>query len=285
MKRCPTCSRTFTDPTLSFCIEDGTPLVPVSPADDETTIVGQSPGAGETPPTPYQPPDWRAPVYPPQGSPHSPGGQSGSRAWPWIAGIFAIVVLGFIALGIVGALLIPRALRSSAEDTPNSNTEQSTTVDNGANANDAAASSDSEPLDNNENTNTDAEVVDGSPPPTDKAKVLADLTELEHEWTVANINADKRKLEQILADDYVGGAEGERDRTKAEYLANLERDTSIETWAFEDLEVTLTGDRASLTGVLRIQFHNGPAAFRFTDKFVWRDGRWQAVSSRVKQLK
>src|SRR6266496_1132396 len=37
MKRCPTCKRMFED-TLSFCLEDGTPLVPAG-ADSEATLV------------------------------------------------------------------------------------------------------------------------------------------------------------------------------------------------------------------------------------------------------
>ncbi len=281
MKRCPTCSRTFTDSNLSFCIEDGTPLIPVSPAQDETTIVGQSSGAaGEIPPTPYQPPDWRTPDYRPPGSQPATGSRRGRRVWPWIAGIFAVIVIGFIALGIVAALVIPRAMRSGANE-DNSNSQPSTAGNAGVNSNDSAE--DLEPANGNDNTNRDADDNESSPP-TDEEKVLADLTELEHEWTVANINADKGKLDRILADDYVGGLEGGEDRTKAEYLATLERDTSIESWNFENLKVTLTGDRASLTGILRVQFQSGKASYRFTDKFVWRDGRWQAVSSRVKPL-
>ena len=35
-----------------------------------------------------------------------------------------------------------------------------------------------------------------TPPPTDQEQVLAQLTNLEQEWTVANINADKKKLDR-----------------------------------------------------------------------------------------
>jgi len=47
--------------------------------------------------------------------------------------------------------------------------------------------------------------------------VLQDLTDLEHEWTVANINADKKKLDRILADDYVGASADGTPQGKAEY--------------------------------------------------------------------
>ncbi|HEY5885057.1 MAG TPA: hypothetical protein VIT88_10245 [Pyrinomonadaceae bacterium] len=39
MKRCPTCNRSYDDHTLSFCLEDGTHLVP--DYDPEATVVGQ----------------------------------------------------------------------------------------------------------------------------------------------------------------------------------------------------------------------------------------------------
>ena len=116
--------------------------------------------------------------------------------------------------------------------------------------------------------------------------MLAALTDLEHEWTVANINADKQKLNRILADDYVGMSNDEGEsQGKAEYIRRITPDTTIQNWKFEDLKLNLMSERATLEGVLRLQFPDQEAAFRFTDKFVWRDGRWQAVSSEVSRIK
>ena len=42
MKRCRTCNRTYTDPNLSYCIDDGTPLITEAVADDESTVVNTS---------------------------------------------------------------------------------------------------------------------------------------------------------------------------------------------------------------------------------------------------
>lgn len=117
--------------------------------------------------------------------------------------------------------------------------------------------------------------------PTDKAAVLGQLTDLEHEWTVANINADKAKLNRILADDYVGTTFDGQTQGKADYLRTIERDTTIKNWEFDDLEVDLLGDRATLKGVVRLELQDGEREFGFVDKFVWRDGRWQATSSVV----
>ena len=51
MKRCPTCNRTYTDPSLNFCLEDGTPLTTDAP-DPNATIRYPGPrDTSEPPPT------------------------------------------------------------------------------------------------------------------------------------------------------------------------------------------------------------------------------------------
>jgi hypothetical protein len=125
----------------------------------------------------------------------------------------------------------------------------------------------------------------GVPPPTDKEIVLAQLKDLEHEWTVANINADKKKLAQILADDYVSAGPDGKMIGKAEYIRTITRDTNTQSWDFEDLRLTLRGDRATLIGKVRFRVQNGEQLFDFVDRFVWRDGRWQATGSEVTPVK
>jgi len=293
VKRCPTCNRTFTDQNLSFCTEDGTPLLSADTADDEATVVMPSAGEGEAgssgssgaaaprivpayqPPRSYVPPD-----YP---------GQSKRRTWPWVLGILAVVFVVFAGLGIAGAILIPKVLRASSNTNPsnlNANTAQPNNSNPNLNGRNSKQSSNSADENANSNDNSNAE---DTPPPADEEKVLQDLTDLEHEWTVANINADKRKLGRILADDYVGISEGKA-QGKAEYLKTITPDTRIQKWNFEDLKVSLKGDRATLTGIIRLEVkdergQNQDLAFRFTDKFVWRDGRWQATGSDVTPLK
>jgi hypothetical protein len=52
MKRCPSCNRTYTDLSLNFCLEDGTPLVSdVAPANDpRATVREQTPRHTSEPP-------------------------------------------------------------------------------------------------------------------------------------------------------------------------------------------------------------------------------------------
>lgn len=283
MKRCPTCNKTFTDQNLSFCLDDGTPLVPVDTSGDEATLVFPSSGDAENrvggPSRPSNEHD--VPPYQPPG-PYVPPGQGGKRkVWPWILALLAIVIVVLMGLGIAAAILIPSMFRAAS----NTNTSNfNANVQRPENYNGNLNSSNSNAQESNENINDNSDAEDTSPP-TDEEQVLADLTDLEHEWTVANINADKKKLDRILADDYVGTSSGGKTQGKAEYLKTIERDTTIQKWDFEDLKVSLTGDRATLTGVIRLQVQNQEVAFRFTDKFVWRDGRWQATSSEVTPIK
>lgn len=285
MKRCPTCNKTFTEANLSFCIDDGTPLVAVTDAAAETTIV--SPSASKASASAetevYVPRDWQRDYQPP-GS-FEPLGQK-RRVWPWVVGIVGALLIGIVGLGIALALIVPRMLRNgnvSNANVSNANLSNANVTSNqpgNSNANSTVPN-----LNTNSNSaaneNVDSADDDLNPPPTDTAEVLSDLSDIENEWTVANINADKRKLDYILADDYVGTSSDGKSQGKTDYIKTIERDTAIEKWDFEGLKVTLRGDRATLTGRIRIQVKGQEVVYSFADKFVWRDARWQAVGSEV----
>jgi len=137
---------------------------------------------------------------------------------------------------------------------------------------------------NSENTNsveTNSNINTNSPVPTDRALVLNQLKSIEQEWTAANLNADKKKLGQILADDYVGPDGTGKMQGKAEYIHNVQRDTTVQRWEFEGTHLTLRGDRATLAGKIHYWIDDKDVPFDFVDRFVWRDGRWQATGSEV----
>ncbi|MBD0371256.1 MAG: DUF4190 domain-containing protein [Pyrinomonadaceae bacterium] len=148
MKRCPSCERTYTDDALSFCPNDGTPLVtdaPPSSFDPQATIMASPPkvnapsGPFGQPPSdwPSQPPaaqnDWSAPPPAPQqqtgwgdtpGS-YQPGSQvMGGTGWqapppppfPGAGGgqqktlAIASLVLGILSLVCLGIITGPVAI-------------------------------------------------------------------------------------------------------------------------------------------------------------------------------
>jgi len=251
MKRCSTCNKTFTDEKLSYCVDDGTPLVEVFDNEDELTQVG--PGTNWNPPA-YQPPS-----YVPS------GGKSQKRTWPWLAAVVGLLVIMLIGFVIAAVTYLPR-LTKKADRIAESNSNNSNSNSNSEHADTKNA---------NDNAAVDA------PPPTDKELVLAQLKDIENEWTVANINADKKKLARILADDFVGQVNNGGIQGKAEYIRTIQRDTSTQKWEFVDLRLTLQGDRATLLGKLHQQLQDREIVADFVDRFVWREGRWQATGSEV----
>jgi len=270
MKRCSTCNRTYDDPNLSFCIDDGTPLRLVETEDDDTTVVRPRDTEGQ---------DWNAVAYQPPGSYVPPGSTEVKRrrAWPWVVGIGGAFVLGILALAVAGVILLPRMMRSAQERADREATRQGENSNANANANVNGHT------ETNSNSNSNANQSVDTPPPADHDQVLGQLTNLEQEWTVANVSADKKKLDHILADDFVGQGEQGEPQTKADYIRTIQRDTVIDKWEFSDLKLNLAGDRATLNGIFTYFSDERTVSYDFEDKFVWRDGRWQATGSALKR--
>lgn len=260
MKRCSTCNRTYTDPNLSFCIDDGTPLTAVDPQDESTVVSPRDGRDTNRNEAPYRPPA----AYVPQAT--QPRGR---RVWPWIVGIGGAFILGIVIITMVGLILAPRWSRSTQD-------EPRVVVGRPSNTNQADNS-------NSANSNSESDVNIDVPPPEDEDAVKAQLEALENDWTVANINADKQALDRILADDFVGKTQDGVPYSKADYLRTIQRDTAVEKWDFDDLKLNLVGDRASLSGKVTYErIDQDDEKYEFVDKFVWRDGRWQATSSELK---
>lgn len=275
MKHCPTCNRSFDDETLSFCLEDGTPLIrdSASRADSQETLVtpspsvlppeissglpatqayGQLPGKGTVSSSPFNAPlaqGYRPPT-------------KQRRMWPWIVGI--LVLLFLVIAAVVMAIVIPPLLQASNSN--NDNRPQPTPT-----------RSTSEPTPTPVPSPTEIAGV-----PDDEDEVESQLTKLEEEWADANVKGDKEALERILADEYVGGDNG---HNKREYIDTLTPDPSIKSWEISDLTVDQDGDRATVKGTLKDETAKGTDVYQFTDKFVWRDGRWQAVASKTTRVR
>jgi Domain of unknown function (DUF4440) len=264
MKRCPTCNQTFADDTLSFCLEDGTPLVAeqATTGDSEATLV--SPSADQPTVKSGLPPTqsyggiggkatWvAASDKPPISTQYAPVTTQRRKVWPWIVGATAILFVGILGIVILAVVL---SSRSGGGSSPSPRRGPSSTSPS----------------------------VSASDVPTDKNQVLDQLRSLENRWQEANVKGNKAALEEILADDFVGGS-GETTHTKREYIDNLTADDSVQSWAISDLSLQLNGSRAVLDGTLTQETDNGSEVYSFTDTFVWRDHRWQAVGSSANRI-
>jgi len=148
MKRCPSCNRTFTDVSLNFCLEDGTPLVADTGIDPGATIrytdsrETHRPSAEGYPPQPVQPP--RATVryetpatraaQPDQWAPLPPMPPRKSNAVWWILG--GIVVAGVVVVGVAAMIFALASMGSNGNrNTNNRNANIRITNRNTNNAN------------------------------------------------------------------------------------------------------------------------------------------------------
>lgn len=262
MKRCPTCTREFED-SITYCLDDGSPLVAESRPDSDETLVNPSASGRDIPTSHYGQLGGKAtvsgsipdlPVMPTYGATTQK-----RRVWPWVVAGLAIVFLFGIVIAAVIAIpkIVNRANpdRAVTTESPSSSVPASRTPSASSSANAA---------------------------PTDEKVVLSQLTELEKQWTVANLQADKDTLDQILAEDYRGGNPS---HTKQQYLDDIKPDSTVKSWEFQDLRLNLDGERATLDGYLRQETNRGVEVYSFTDEFVWRDGRWQATASRTTRVR
>ena len=252
MKRCPTCKREFED-SLTYCLEDGSPLISETRSDSEATLVSPAPPAAQPPPT-------QVPQYQPGPPPVAAG--SKRRVWPWVVGVVVVLLLFLVVC--IAAIVISRMVKHS------SNVNRHVVIDVPT------------PEPSGMPSPSPEESTSPSEAPTDEDVVTTQLTDLEKRWTQANIDGDKEALQKILADEYSGG---NPPHTKQQYLDELKPDPSVKSWELEDVSVDLSGDRATATGYLRQQTADASEVYSFTDDFVWRDGRWQATGSRTVRVK
>lgn len=109
------------------------------------------------------------------------------------------------------------------------------------------------------------------------------FTKLENEWAKADNSKDTKVLDRILADDWTYlGATGVA--TKAQHMADLKSGGGgLEFETLADIKVRVFGDTAVVTGSAEQKSSNKEndtsGHYLWTDVFVKRHGRWQAVNS------
>ncbi len=110
------------------------------------------------------------------------------------------------------------------------------------------------------------------------------VLQVEHEWTQAYLNHDLAALENILADDYTFGTADGSFKTRGVVLEEFRVDTmKYESIMQYNLKARVYGNTAVVTGEEIVKGSDGGKEIsshtRFTDVFVKREERWQAVAS------
>lgn len=117
--------------------------------------------------------------------------------------------------------------------------------------------------------------------PTGQQKHPATLVQIEQTWLQAVDRHDKAALAGILADEFEeANFDGSlTDRSAMLATAIAAKPSSIH-FELSDLHAHVNGDSAYVRGVGGIRSDDGKfqAKIRFTDIFVYRDGRWRCVA-------
>ena len=115
------------------------------------------------------------------------------------------------------------------------------------------------------------------------------LIQMELDWSEADVKKDATALNRILADDWMGIDFQGAIMTKKDVMRDLHSDvTSTESTEVKEMKVRIFGTTALVSGteVEKSQYmgKDSSGAYIWTDFFVLRDGRWQAVSSQSTKL-
>ena len=123
-----------------------------------------------------------------------------------------------------------------------------------------------------------------------RSNVVEQLKKLEDDWNNAVIKSDTATVEKLLADDYfsIDPEGGTSDKSKT-LEAIKSGQLKFESIKLEDLKVRLYGNTGIVTGGVIVKSAgsglDAVAAYRFSDVFVLRGGRWQAVQSQLTESK
>jgi ketosteroid isomerase-like protein len=121
------------------------------------------------------------------------------------------------------------------------------------------------------------------------ANVEQTLLRLERDWEQANAKNDTAALDRILAPEFVSTDSDGRLTTRAEGLARRKSgEVKFTAFTQDDYEVHVIGDTAIVTGRSTIKGTRDDKDWsgqeRWTDVFVRRNGRWQAVATHSSRI-
>ena len=113
---------------------------------------------------------------------------------------------------------------------------------------------------------------------------------MEHLWNEAQVNRDSRALDSMIGSAFVNTEWDGEVSDKAKFLADI-KDPLFKpaSLTIQDLKVSMYGDSAVVAGVYHTKgsYQGKPYEHigRFTDTWVYTEGRWQCVASHTSLLK
>jgi ketosteroid isomerase-like protein len=111
-----------------------------------------------------------------------------------------------------------------------------------------------------------------------------ELIDLENHWGEVTVKSDVPALERLYSDEYLAIDPAGAIFTKAQDIANVKSGNfKLATFKLDDVKVKIHGEMGVVTGRNTIKAtymgKDISGAYRFTDVFVKRAGRWQVLST------
>ncbi|HKP70720.1 MAG TPA: nuclear transport factor 2 family protein [Pyrinomonadaceae bacterium] len=125
---------------------------------------------------------------------------------------------------------------------------------------------------------------------TNVDEIIQTLTDIQHRLAQAWVEGDRELIDGVLAEDWSVTDLAGRVLTKREVFeeAFSSDERQVVSMTIDDIRVRPFSEWAIVTGQTKAageyQGEVMEVKLRFTDVFVMRDGRWQAVSSQATML-
>ena len=114
-----------------------------------------------------------------------------------------------------------------------------------------------------------------------------ELMKLERDWMEAVKKHDAEALGQLLADDFFATDEQGRVTNKSQYVSEMKA-LSVDSYAVDEFSFRINGETAvvSVRWTLKAAFQGQDisGAYRETNVWMKRDGRWRVVSSHISRI-
>ncbi|MGB6478296.1 MAG: nuclear transport factor 2 family protein [Candidatus Sulfotelmatobacter sp.] len=113
---------------------------------------------------------------------------------------------------------------------------------------------------------------------------------MEQLWNEAQVNRDARVLDAMIGGQFINTEYDGEVSDKAKFLADIkDKQFKPTTLTIQDVKVNMYADAAVVVGIYHTKgiYQNKPYEHfgRFTDTWVYAEGRWQCVASHTSLLK
>jgi len=120
-------------------------------------------------------------------------------------------------------------------------------------------------------------------------KAEQELLAVEDAWVAAWINFDSAALEKLYATEYLStGANGHAVTRDEDIASTRNHEWVVKAMKLEDMSAHVYGNVGVVTGENNVtassKGEDVSGAYRFTDVFVKRDGRWQCVATQATRV-